>query len=108
LEALQNVVTPHISDNLGRHIGTRSLTRYNVPVSIGGMIINPGDIIVGDEDGLVALSPEHAEHAEHAEQVLFKAREHDAHEQQVIAEIATGAIDQSWLDKVLEKAGLAN
>jgi regulator of RNase E activity RraA len=72
------------------------------------MIINPGDIIVGDEDGLVALSPEHAEHAEHAEQVLFKAREHDAHEQQVIAEIATGAIDQSWLDKVLEKAGLAN
>ncbi|MNR42896.1 4-hydroxy-4-methyl-2-oxoglutarate aldolase [compost metagenome] len=74
----------------------------NVPVSIGGMIINPGDIIVGDEDGLVAFSPENAE------QVLFKAREHDAHEQQVKAEIATGAIDQSWLDKVLEKAGLAN
>jgi hypothetical protein len=40
--------------------------------------------------------------------VLSKAREHDAHEQQVKAEIATGAIDQSWLDKVLEKAGLAN
>ncbi|WP_223527393.1 RraA family protein [Pseudomonas sp. BF-B-26] len=202
LEAFQNVVTPHISDNLGRHIGARGLTRYNlkgklvgtaltvktrpgdnlyiykaltliepghvlvidaqgdatnavigeliklyaqqrgcvgfvvdgairdvasfedtpcyarsvvhcgpyksgpgeinVPVSIGGMIINPGDIIVGDEDGLVAFSPDHAE------QVLVKAREHDAHEQQVKAEIATGAIDQSWLDKVLEKAGLAN
>lgn len=202
LDAFQSVVTPHISDNLGRHIGARGLTRYNhtgklvgtaltvktrpgdnlyiykaltliepghvlvidaqgdetnavigeliklyaqqrgcvgfvvdgairdvasfdetpcyarsvvhcgpyksgpgeinVPVCIGGMIINPGDIIVGDEDGLVAFSPEHAE------QVLFKAREHDVHEQQVKAEIATGAIDQSWLDKVLEKAGLAN
>jgi regulator of RNase E activity RraA len=27
----------------------------NVPVSIGGMIVNPGDIVVGDEDGLVAF-----------------------------------------------------
>ena len=27
----------------------------NVPVSIGGCIINPGDIIVGDEDGVVSF-----------------------------------------------------
>jgi regulator of RNase E activity RraA len=29
----------------------------NVPVSIGGLVINPGDLIVGDEDGIVALAP---------------------------------------------------
>lgn len=29
----------------------------NVPVNIGGMIVNPGDLMVGDEDGLIALSP---------------------------------------------------
>jgi RraA family protein len=29
----------------------------NVPVSIGGMVVNPGDIVVGDEDGVVAFSP---------------------------------------------------
>ena len=29
LEAFAQVVTPHISDNLGRHIGARGLTRYN-------------------------------------------------------------------------------
>jgi RraA family protein len=27
----------------------------NVPVTIGGMVVNPGDIVVGDEDGLVAF-----------------------------------------------------
>ena len=28
----------------------------NVPISIGGMVVNPGDVVVGDEDGLLALS----------------------------------------------------
>ena len=30
----------------------------NVPVSIGGWIVNPGDIVVGDEDGIVTFSPD--------------------------------------------------
>ena len=30
----------------------------NVPVTVGGMIVNPGDIVVGDGDGLVAFCPE--------------------------------------------------
>lgn len=29
----------------------------NVPVAIGGMIVEPGDIVVGDYDGVVAFSP---------------------------------------------------
>ena len=33
----------------------------NVPVSIGGLVIHPGDLVVGDEDGIVALSPQTAE-----------------------------------------------
>jgi regulator of RNase E activity RraA len=28
----------------------------NVPVSIGGSVIAPGDIVVGDDDGVVAFS----------------------------------------------------
>ena len=32
----------------------------NVPVSIGGMVVYPGDIIVGDLDGVVAFRPERA------------------------------------------------
>jgi regulator of RNase E activity RraA len=30
----------------------------NVPVSVGGMMVNPGDIVVGDGDGIVAFSPD--------------------------------------------------
>lgn len=30
----------------------------NVPVSIGGLVVHPGDLIVGDDDGVVALSPQ--------------------------------------------------
>lgn len=59
-------------------------------------------LILGGEDGSVAFSQADAE------QVLVKARQHEVHEEEVKAEIATGAIDQSWLDNVLEKAGLAN
>jgi regulator of RNase E activity RraA len=27
----------------------------NVPISVGGMVINPGDIVLGDQDGLLAI-----------------------------------------------------
>ncbi|UCI28615.1 RraA family protein [Mesorhizobium sp. B2-8-5] len=32
----------------------------NVPVSVGGMVVGPGDIVVGDEDGVVAFPLEGA------------------------------------------------
>ena len=27
----------------------------NVPISVGGMVVRPGDLVVGDRDGLVAF-----------------------------------------------------
>ena len=32
----------------------------NVPVVIGGKVVNPGDIGVGDDDGVIIISPENA------------------------------------------------
>jgi regulator of RNase E activity RraA len=29
----------------------------NVPVVVGGQLVSPGDLVIGDDDGLVALSP---------------------------------------------------
>ena len=72
----------------------------NVPVSIGGQVINPGDILVGDEDGLVCFPPAYAK------ELIALAGQHAAHEEQVRAEIGTGALAQSWIDKVLKVAGL--
>ncbi|WP_028694774.1 RraA family protein [Pseudomonas cremoricolorata] len=72
----------------------------NVPVSIGGMVIHPGDIVVGDEDGLVCF-PQAV-----AEDVLGMARNHEALEERVKAEIANGSPEQSWINNALSKAGL--
>ena len=33
----------------------------NVPIACGGVVVNPGDIIVADEDGIVAIHPDEAE-----------------------------------------------
>ena len=30
----------------------------NVPVSVGGMVVRPGDVVVGDQDGLLSIPPE--------------------------------------------------
>lgn len=72
----------------------------NVPVNIGGMIVSPGDIVVGDEDGLVAFPQDQAE------EVLRLAGLHAEHEKRVMAEIATGKFRQSWLESALAAKGL--
>jgi regulator of RNase E activity RraA len=35
--------------------------QINLPISCGGVVVNPGDIIVGDEDGVVVIRKEDAE-----------------------------------------------
>lgn len=44
----------------GTHLGPykNGPVEINVPVTIGGMLVNPGDIVVGDADGVVAFSPD--------------------------------------------------
>ncbi|ANN79679.1 RraA family protein [Bordetella flabilis] len=72
----------------------------NVPVSIGGQVIQPGDVIVADEDGIVSF-PVGQAHA-----LVEKARAHAAKEERIMAEIAAGAERQSWLHPVLEAKNL--
>jgi RraA family protein len=71
----------------------------NVPVVIGGMPVNPGDIIVGDADGLVAVPQDIAE------QVLASAKAIITKEAEVMKQTLDGTIDRSWVDKTLQAKG---
>jgi len=72
----------------------------NCPVTVGGQVVNPGDFIVGDEDGVVSFA------ASEADRLLDAIRVTAANEEAVKAEIATGRVAQKWLDKVLAPHGL--
>jgi regulator of RNase E activity RraA len=72
----------------------------NVPVSIGGQVIQPGDVIVGDEDGIVSFP------VSQAESLIAKAHAHAEKEERIMAEIMSGSEHQSWLHPVLQAKGL--
>ncbi len=73
----------------------------NVPVSVGGLVVLPGDVVVGDEDGLVALRPSDAA------RLLELARTKAAEEAQAKVAIAAGTQDRSWIDRALSGKGAA-
>jgi regulator of RNase E activity RraA len=64
----------------------------NVPVSVGGMVVNPGDIVVGDQDGLMAFP------RGEAELLIEKARAHLETEARTIQAMKEGRWDRSFLD----------
>jgi RraA family protein len=72
----------------------------HVPVTIGGLVIHPGDIVVGDEDGVVALAPAIAP------QVLAAARRQAEREEKAKADIAAKRYDRSWVDAALRAKGV--
>ncbi|MBL8835221.1 MAG: RraA family protein [Alphaproteobacteria bacterium] len=70
----------------------------NVPVTIGGMVVAPGDIIVGDDDGVVAVP------AAAAAAVLQGVRAQEAREAKALADIRAGTYDRSWLKAAFPQA----
>jgi 4-hydroxy-4-methyl-2-oxoglutarate aldolase len=61
--------------NRGRGIrpGRNEIESVNKPVSVGGVLIRPGDVIVADGDGVVVVPREHAKPvAEFAREILVK------------------------------------
>lgn len=72
----------------------------NIPITCGGVVVNPGDIIVGDVDGIVVISPEYAE------EILLNTEQKCEKEQSVLASLKAGTPrDKSWVDKVLIEKG---
>lgn len=71
----------------------------NVPVSINGMVIEPGDMIVGDDDGLLCIP------FADVDSVLKKASAKHAAETQQLLDIAEGKNDRSWVISSLMAKG---
>ncbi len=71
----------------------------NVPIAIDGMVIEPGDVIVGDVDGVVAV-PFAA-----MLEVLKATEAKNAAEEKSMAEIKAGTSDRSWIDATLRRLG---
>ncbi len=80
---------------------TKSLGgRINWPVTLAGTTINPGDLIVGDDDGVVVVPQENIE------QILLLAEQKVQAEAARIAEIGKGNVGAPWLADALVQAGV--
>ena len=72
----------------------------NVPVSIAGMVVNPGDIVVGDDDGVVFIAPAEAK------AVADAARKKALAEAATLESIAQNRYDDAWIDAALKAKGV--
>jgi regulator of RNase E activity RraA len=71
----------------------------NIAVAIDGMVIEPGDLILGDDDGLLSVPFDAVEtvHAAAAQKAAAEARQ--------MASIEAGTHDASWVDAALRRLG---
>ena len=74
-------------------IGRLMTIARDVPVEIGGVMVYPGDYIVGDEDGVVAIP------AEHVEAIVAFAEEAEAVEEEMAKFIAEVGSMRAAIDK---------
>lgn len=71
----------------------------NVPISIDGMVIHPGDLIIGDEDGTLCVP------FDDVETLLAAGRNKAVLEAKMVEEMANGTYDSSWVDATLKRLG---
>ena len=74
-------------------IGRWEMTGLQVPVTVGGIVIHPGDLIIGEFDGVLVVP------ADSAEQVLLRAEEIAEAEGRVRADMRAGLSPMDGLAK---------
>ncbi len=101
-EAIRELGFPMYAAGLNPNGPTKYVPgRVNHPVSVGGVTVNPGDLVVGDADGVTVI-----ERAK-AASLLPLAEEKVAAETQRIADIRSRkALRPKWLDGALRAAGV--
>ena len=67
----------------------------NFPVACGGVVVNPGDIVVGDDAGVVIV-PQQV-----AEELLERLERHTRGVTSYLAEVRKGNFSNAWVDQYL-------
>ena len=101
-EAIRELGFPMYAAGLNPNGPTKFVPgRLNHPISIGGVTVNPGDLVVGDADGVTVIE------RDKAEAMLPLAAEKVAMETKRIADIRSRkALRPAWLDGALRAAGV--
>ena len=71
----------------------------NVPISLDGMVVEPGDIMIGDIDGVLCVP------VDQAASIFEQTQKKNETEARQMAAIANGTNDRSWVDKALRERG---
>ncbi|MCY1169617.1 4-hydroxy-4-methyl-2-oxoglutarate aldolase/4-carboxy-4-hydroxy-2-oxoadipate aldolase [compost metagenome] len=81
-----------------------SMGSLNVPVSVGGVIVEPGDLVIGDDDGVVIVPQAEVE------SLAAKCKEREAKETRFREALLTGKTtwDMLNLDALLKSKGIAS
>jgi len=77
----------------------KSLGEIGVPIAFGGVTVNPGDLILGDEDGVVVVPKKIAA------EVLEAARRKEAHEEELRQQLRAGktTLELLGFDEVIRR-----
>lgn len=71
----------------------------NLPIALDGMVVEPGDLIVGDDDGVLCIP------FEHVDDVYKAAKAKNDVERRSMDAVLKGTSDRSWVLEALKKGG---
>ncbi len=71
----------------------------NYPVCCGGIVVNPGDIIMGDKDGVLVVQKEYAD------DILARAYKQRESLSQYVKDVKRGEFSNDWVDQSLKNDG---
>ena len=71
----------------------------NVPIALGGMLVAPGDLVLGDADGVLAIP------CDEVEAVLPLVQAKQELEAAMLQDIEAGRWDRAWVDATLRRLG---